>query len=114
MVVSAYLILPAGQLQQRVKGDVLRNGVHPQVAFDDEAEHARTLANRLERDLDAFQARLEIGDGRFHLPQELLLVVGRMGGNRADVRQAITDRKSTRLNSSHSSISYAVFCLKKK
>src|SRR5689334_24199644 len=30
-----------------------------------------------------------------------------------DVLQA-TDRKSTRLNSSHSSISYAVFCLKKK
>src|SRR5689334_24334742 len=27
---------------------------------------------------------------------------------------ADTDRKSTRLNSSHSSISYAVFCLKKK
>src|SRR5689334_24857368 len=26
----------------------------------------------------------------------------------------IKDRKSTRLNSSHSSISYAVFCLKKK
>src|SRR3989337_4143681 len=27
---------------------------------------------------------------------------------------AISDRKSTRLNSSHGSISYAVFCLKKK
>src|SRR2546430_11203354 len=27
---------------------------------------------------------------------------------------ASTDRKSTRLNSSHSQISYAVFCLKKK
>src|SRR2546427_5467479 len=27
---------------------------------------------------------------------------------------AIKDRKSTRLNSSHSQISYAVFCLKKK
>src|SRR5689334_24356689 len=27
---------------------------------------------------------------------------------------AMADRKSTRLNSSHSSISYAVFCLKKK
>src|SRR5690348_17471651 len=27
---------------------------------------------------------------------------------------ATTDRKSTRLNSSHPSISYAVFCLKKK
>src|SRR5688572_33486637 len=29
-------------------------------------------------------------------------------------RIAVTDRKSTRLNSSHSQISYAVFCLKKK
>src|SRR2546430_6568235 len=32
----------------------------------------------------------------------------------ANVRNAATDRKSTRLNSSHSQISYAVFCLKKK
>src|SRR2546430_8017160 len=30
------------------------------------------------------------------------------------VRLQIRDRKSTRLNSSHSQISYAVFCLKKK
>src|SRR2546430_4664446 len=29
-------------------------------------------------------------------------------------RAVIADRKSTRLNSSHSQISYAVFCLKKK
>src|SRR5207249_7668566 len=29
-------------------------------------------------------------------------------------RRSSTDRKSTRLNSSHVSISYAVFCLKKK
>src|SRR5438552_12260628 len=29
-------------------------------------------------------------------------------------RQAVRDRKSTRLNSSHQIISYAVFCLKKK
>src|SRR2546430_8824550 len=29
-------------------------------------------------------------------------------------RQRYGDRKSTRLNSSHSQISYAVFCLKKK
>src|SRR2546430_9241298 len=28
--------------------------------------------------------------------------------------RSTTDRKSTRLNSSHSQISYAVFCLKKK
>src|SRR3712207_7951298 len=30
------------------------------------------------------------------------------------VYQPIKDRKSTRLNSSHANISYAVFCLKKK
>src|SRR5688572_31102041 len=29
-------------------------------------------------------------------------------------RHSVGDRKSTRLNSSHSQISYAVFCLKKK
>src|SRR3712207_7243755 len=36
---------------------------------------------------------------------------------RADVERAVVggaDRKSTRLNSSHANISYAVFCLKKK
>src|SRR5438094_6983282 len=32
----------------------------------------------------------------------------------ADMRELAVDRKSTRLNSSHRTISYAVFCLKKK
>src|SRR5699024_12733969 len=32
----------------------------------------------------------------------------------ADMQWGMLDRKSTRLNSSHVSISYAVFCLKKK
>src|SRR2546427_2077817 len=41
------------------------------------------------------------------------------GGRRHDYltleqERAFLDRKSTRLNSSHSQISYAVFCLKKK
>src|SRR2546430_7491961 len=31
-----------------------------------------------------------------------------------EISRRSTDRKSTRLNSSHSQISYAVFCLKKK
>src|SRR6266568_5782631 len=42
---------------------------------------------------------------------------GRPGGHPQPDRHAHRprrDRKSTRLNSSHSSISYAVFCLKKK
>src|SRR5947209_13441898 len=39
----------------------------------------------------------------------------RDGLRHAQVRQhADRDRKSTRLNSSHANISYAVFCLKKK
>src|SRR2546427_2786509 len=36
------------------------------------------------------------------------------GGHRPDLVPGRLDRKSTRLNSSHSQISYAVFCLKKK
>src|SRR2546430_8978478 len=36
------------------------------------------------------------------------------GMRRHGVRGQQLDRKSTRLNSSHSQISYAVFCLKKK
>src|SRR2546430_12365678 len=35
-------------------------------------------------------------------------------GHMQTVNGGIVDRKSTRLNSSHSQISYAVFCLKKK
>src|SRR3712207_7598583 len=36
------------------------------------------------------------------------------GERGADERVAVGDRKSTRLNSSHANISYAVFCLKKQ
>src|SRR5437773_8620645 len=36
------------------------------------------------------------------------------GHSGADHRDVLRDRKSTRLNSSHITISYAVFCLKKK
>src|SRR2546427_5639328 len=44
----------------------------------------------------------------------LLLGVG-VGAAYLPARRAmLIDRKSTRLNSSHSQISYAVFCLKKK
>src|SRR3712207_7931994 len=48
-------------------------------------------------------------------------LLGGIGENLRDVSSDLlrvaaksTDRKSTRLNSSHANISYAVFCLKKK
>src|SRR2546422_5234312 len=44
---------------------------------------------------------------------EIARRLGRPGASRAD-GAAPRDRKSTRLNSSHGYISYAVFCLKKK
>src|SRR5256886_5176242 len=43
----------------------------------------------------------------------LMLMIG-VSACRKDPLEVIKDRKSTRLNSSHSQISYAVFCLKKK
>src|SRR2546422_3978541 len=43
----------------------------------------------------------------------VLVAVGRRPAS-ADLGLETTDRKSTRLNSSHGYISYAVFCLKKK
>src|SRR5947209_15380584 len=43
------------------------------------------------------------------------VVSGRVGyANATSSNQIAPDRKSTRLNSSHANISYAVFCLKKK
>src|SRR3712207_7509976 len=49
--------------------------------------------------------RLRVGDARAELP--------RLRQGESDLVVA-EDRKSTRLNSSHANISYAVFCLKKK
>src|SRR3712207_7425740 len=55
-------------------------------------------------------------DGGAHGRRSSSLDVGRARAARGRGRagQERTDRKSTRLNSSHANISYAVFCLKKK
>src|SRR5690348_17979034 len=65
-------------------------------------EGPRSAGDR--EDLDERRAR---GLGRGQGPRALARAALRLGRVRGD-------RKSTRLNSSHPSISYAVFCLKKK
>src|SRR2546428_7220868 len=51
-----------------------------------------------------------------HQPKRVrgLILADPIYGRRADAVLPQEDRKSTRLNSSHDQISYAVFCLKKK
>src|SRR5256886_4473081 len=51
----------------------------------------------------------EIVFGHFHPLDRLAAFVANQ-----KIERPTVDRKSTRLNSSHSQISYAVFCLKKK
>src|SRR3712207_8007630 len=45
---------------------------------------------------------------------EAVMKIIQAGGLMASIKDEVLDRKSTRLNSSHANISYAVFCLKKK
>src|SRR5699024_11709977 len=49
-----------------------------------------------------------------HLKYELILAAQSVNNLQQTSSSLLQDRKSTRLNSSHVSISYAVFCLKKK
>src|SRR3712207_8371290 len=61
--------------------------------------------------------RVEIITGKSASPSRDWLTVVQSGRARNKIRQFFNraeDRKSTRLNSSHANISYAVFCLKKK
>src|SRR2546430_14974200 len=65
-------------------------------------EHLRTGP------LEAHHGLTVTGHRRPRPPHVLVGIGGPQGG------RTVEDRKSTRLNSSHSQISYAVFCLKKK
>src|SRR5699024_12195202 len=60
---------------------------------------------------ETFDRKEAIKDADYIITQ---IRVGQLAMRRNDECISIKDRKSTRLNSSHVSISYAVFCLKKK
>src|SRR5437762_3960651 len=68
-----------------------------------ESHHEHRVSRSGERDLDG-QGDARVARRRGAGP----------GGGAREALHAAQDRKSTRLNSSHRCISYAVFCLKKK
>src|SRR5437763_12249392 len=70
--------------------------------------------NRLENDADKLYRRFvaRLFDGEFD--PLTLMKLKEVADELEAAADAFEDRKSTRLNSSHRCISYAVFCLKKK
>src|SRR5207253_8545988 len=81
----------------------------------------RSCGNRHVVVQQTFQRRLRIGINFVHLEKIVPVFDDRATPTiacrpdfRRQIGRSISDRKSTRLNSSHVAISYAVFCLKKK
>src|SRR2546426_9070406 len=67
--------------------------------------------------VDSRRSRLYVfgnDQGRPRLVADFYVTLGKNGVEKTREGDQKTDRKSTRLNSSHLVISYAVFCLKKK
>src|SRR5262245_64903697 len=71
-----------------------------------------------QKDLDAALAAatgvLIVGEPRAECADPAQAIFAALDRPRIVLRPFLGDRKSTRLNSSHLGISYAVFCLKKK
>src|SRR5437762_2734511 len=103
-----YLIIaPNGARANDVKGFVKRDEVALLTSLSGDALISRAEATRLRNENLSLRKELDEARGRAHIAAiEQSQRYGRVHGLR--------DRKSTRLNSSHRCISYAVFCLKKK
>src|SRR2546430_1123848 len=61
-----------------------------------------------------FRSAQRRGKNKPLLDRSVLILLAKQNGRCPLCTDLLLDRKSTRLNSSHSQISYAVFCLKKK
>src|SRR3712207_8556800 len=89
-----------------------RSTLFPYTTLFRSFDHRGVVAGDAERHLGAQGAGqvLDEGPPALRHPRRVL---GRDDGV-DEFGEAALDRKSTRLNSSHANISYAVFCLKKK
>src|SRR5688572_32086850 len=87
-----------------------RSTLFPYTTLFRSCEHERTAAGDVLSALHR-QGKQEAGDAFDDGPDE---PVEELLPDRHSAAFTWADRKSTRLNSSHSQISYAVFCLKKK
>src|SRR5689334_21866059 len=95
-------VVDANSRYFRATWDIIPNGVDTTFFRPNGRRPAFTDDPRL-----LFLGRIEPRNGLGTLLDAMPRILARYPG-------AVLDRKSTRLNSSHSSISYAVFCLKKK
>src|ERR1035441_3788794 len=93
--------------------EMVREGIRNFLEIDDDIEvvgQAATVAEALTRipltkpDVAILDVRLDDGSG--------IEVCREIRSNYPEITCLMLDRKSTRLNSSHLGISYAVFCLK--
>src|SRR5947209_13891276 len=94
-----------------------RSTLFPYTTLFRSMERLRIFPREVERDQNA-ERKDHQRDGHPLVQRRLgrlrHIVQGKRHVDVAEHLVAVQDRKSTRLNSSHANISYAVFCLKKK
>ena len=98
---GGFILLKSGLATKAIKGagSLILSGIKATAAYLDEKGGFLKVMNNAYRKMNIVMRR------------KLIPAIGRMG---TLITSGLTDRKSTRLNSSHGYISYAVFCLKKK
>src|SRR3712207_7348414 len=79
-----------------------------------EAHRVRSLRGRLTLGVTLVLAAVLLGAGAILLEDVRRSELDALDDRLRRTAELSRDRKSTRLNSSHANISYAVFCLKKK
>src|SRR2546422_5599898 len=98
---------------RKQRQDALPQGKETQVPVETSQFHVPNERHQAAREGDSSRPTILIVEDEAG-PREALKLILRPFYNLHSVDSAEADRKSTRLNSSHGYISYAVFCLKKK